>query len=54
MSKHKCSYFHFVDGELVCVQCGTPSKRMTAPIEDKSVKKHEAKDGDNADGSTDD
>ena len=54
MKKHKCNYFHFVDGELVCVQCGAPSKRLHEVIEDKAMKSHEDKNGDNTDIRTSD
>jgi len=38
--KCKCQYYHYVIGELVCVQCGRPSQENK--IEDKIIK-HETK-----------
>ena len=40
--QHKCKYFHYVDGELICVQCGKPA-HSEGTIEDKMVTKHEDK-----------
>lgn len=37
----KCKYFRFVDGKLVCVECGKAVEQ--AKIEDKVVEEHETK-----------
>ena len=42
--KCKCKYFHVVNGERVCVQCGKSAEEIKAGrIEDKVVEQHEAK-----------
>ena len=39
----KHPYYHYVDGELVCTQCGKPSDSKKLPIEDKIAEQRETK-----------
>ena len=38
----KHPYYHYVDGQLVCTQCGAPSPKI-AKSEDKIAVQHETK-----------
>jgi uncharacterized Zn finger protein (UPF0148 family) len=39
----KHPYFHYVDGVLVCTQCGKPSESLKLKIEDKIDSRRETK-----------